>query len=306
MQNYTLLASDLRDLPLHQRSIHNTIDYSWRMLPDELATILAQCSSFRGAFNFESAASVAAASNETLTQLIRRSLLHSDAQENLHIHEMVRQFAAQKLAKDQAQQIATHRRHSEYYIHLLRNWWEGRQSRHLATHLSPYLDNIYAAWEWAFTHQYFTLLSHATIAFTKFHTYANLYWNLHLSIDTYRRRLQELIDSDAAAALSPPCRELQTALTFAGGLAHYYLSNEALSIELLQEARQLAHQDGYLYLASNIERFLGHAALDEQKIEDAQVFYTEAVRYAQEQQQPYSEIPPLIGLALTMKMQGTA
>lgn len=47
--NYLLLATDLQDLPLRQRSIHNTIDYSWRMLPAELALLLAKCSIFHPA-----------------------------------------------------------------------------------------------------------------------------------------------------------------------------------------------------------------------------------------------------------------
>ena len=32
-RNYTLLAGDLQDLPPRQRSIYNTIDYTWRMFP---------------------------------------------------------------------------------------------------------------------------------------------------------------------------------------------------------------------------------------------------------------------------------
>lgn len=43
--NFLLLTSDLQDLPIRQRSIYNAIDYTWRMLPETLATLMARAAS---------------------------------------------------------------------------------------------------------------------------------------------------------------------------------------------------------------------------------------------------------------------
>ena len=58
ISNYTLLAADLQDLPFRQRSIYNTIDYSWRLLPPELATLMAQFSTFHGIFSQQATAAI--------------------------------------------------------------------------------------------------------------------------------------------------------------------------------------------------------------------------------------------------------
>lgn len=117
----SLLASDLQDLPIRQRSIYNAIDYSWRLLPAELTTLLAQCSVFRATFTYQAITTITDASPRSITQLVHRSLLHADDQRDLHIHETVRQFAAEKLAQNRELQLAIHQKHSEYYIGLLVN-----------------------------------------------------------------------------------------------------------------------------------------------------------------------------------------
>jgi len=96
-QNYMLLAADLHDLPPRQRSIHNTIDYTWQLLPPQLASVMAQCSSFRGSFKRADALAIPGSNEQIIQQLLDRFLLYRDGEEGLRIHEMVRQFAARRL-----------------------------------------------------------------------------------------------------------------------------------------------------------------------------------------------------------------
>ncbi len=96
-QNYMLLAADLHDLPPRQRSIHNTIDYTWQLLPPQLASVMAQCSSFRGSFSRADALAIPGSNDQIIQQLLDRFLLYRDGEESLRIHEMVRQFAARRL-----------------------------------------------------------------------------------------------------------------------------------------------------------------------------------------------------------------
>jgi DNA-binding SARP family transcriptional activator/predicted ATPase len=191
LDNYTLLAAELNELPLRQRSIHNTIDYTWQMLSPELATLMAQCSSFRGIFTCQAVTAITGQSIQKVNQLTQRSMLYMDTQRNLHIHSMMQQFAAQKLQENAAIAQATKQKHSEYFIGLLSTWWENSESQHIVAKLLPHLDNIYAAWDWAFNHQSFGLLSRSIIPFTQFHIYAGLLWDVQLLIQSYQQKLEE-------------------------------------------------------------------------------------------------------------------
>lgn len=303
-ENYALLAADLHDLPPRQRSIHNTIDYAWRLLSSAQATLLARCSVFRGAFSYQAVATIAGVTAERVTELVQRSLLHEEGQQRLYIHEMVRQFAAKKLAQDQADALATFYQHSEYYLALLRLWWDNTESRHIVTRLPlSDLDNIHAAWETAFLHQHYAPICHAIIAYTQYYMYAGLYWNSHFWIDLYYQKLQEQL-ATTDADKPPDYQELQTALTYASGVFSFYLGNHSQATEWMLRALALVQQDGYFYLASNIERFLGHLSHISQKMDEAEFHYTESIRHAQEQKQPYSEITPLLGMAFTMNQRG--
>lgn len=315
--NYTLLASDLQDLPLRQRSIHNAIDYSWRLLPAELTTLLAQCSAFRATFTYQAITTITAASPRSITQLVHRSLLHADDQRDLHIHETVRQFAAEKLAQNRELQLAIHQKHSEYYIGLLVNWWENPESKHIVTQLLPHLDNIYAAWEWAFNHQLYGLLSHAIIPFTQFHIYAGLVWNVLLLINTTYQKLQASsplapdhhtlspnAGNGAHLSQAESYHEMHTALTYASGVFHHHLGNYEQATEYLRVAQAAVFQHGLLYLAANIEHYLANICRLSQLLERAKELFALAIRHAEEQKQPYTMILSRLYLAVTANQQG--
>ena len=303
-KNYLLLATDLQDLSPRQRSIHNTIDYTWKMLPPTLASLMAQLSCFRGGISFEAASAVTGASDETIALLLHRSLLQSDEEQKLHVHEMVRQFAGCKLAQDEKLQLAIHQRHSEYFIGRLCRWWEETESQHIVAALQPDLDNIYAAWEWAFEHQLFALLSHAIIPFTQFHIYAELLWDVRLLMDSYYEKLVARLAQPDGLADPSAAQELKSALTYARGAFHYYLSNYETATALMEEAKEQVQRFKYWHLASAIEHILGHICRMTHHLDKAQQHLQQAITYAEAQKQPYLQISPLLYLAIIANQFG--
>lgn len=91
---------------------------------------------------------------------MHRSLLNIDEQQRLYMHEMVRQFASQKLAQTPAMVSAVNRQYADYYLRLWQSWWDDSSSEHIVTKLLPELENLYAAWEKAFEFQLFDQLCH--------------------------------------------------------------------------------------------------------------------------------------------------
>jgi tetratricopeptide (TPR) repeat protein len=149
------LAADLHDVPARQRSIRAVFDRSWRLLTARECGVMEALSVFRGGCTREAAQEVAGASLRDLGSLVDRSLLQRDAPSRdgrFEMHELLRQYAAEKLAASPDAGWAVRDRHSAYYLAALRKW-EGalKDARQQATlaEMDAEVDNVRAAWEWA-------------------------------------------------------------------------------------------------------------------------------------------------------------
>ena len=93
-----LLATTLRNVPERQRSVRATFEHSWAQLSDRERQIFARLAVFRGSFSADAAAQIAAATVSDLSALVTRSLLRYLPGDRYQLHELLRQFAAEKLA----------------------------------------------------------------------------------------------------------------------------------------------------------------------------------------------------------------
>ncbi len=134
-QGMDALASTRRDIPPRQRSLRVVFDSAWARLPAGQRHTLAALSVFRGGFTFESAERVAGSPGA----LLGRSLVQRDG-DRLDLHQVVRQFAAEKLdAADEVQ-----RAHAAYFA----GWVAARDDGSAFTQMTIELENVRAAWLW--------------------------------------------------------------------------------------------------------------------------------------------------------------
>ena len=100
------------DMPQRHRSIQAVFNSSWQRLPDSGKTALARLSVFQGGFTLEAARRVTDTNNQTLALLVSRALLQFNQPESRYqFHELLRQFAAGKLAKNQKHDQITRQKH---------------------------------------------------------------------------------------------------------------------------------------------------------------------------------------------------
>jgi predicted ATPase/DNA-binding SARP family transcriptional activator len=92
------LTTTLRDLPERHRSIEAVFDHSWKLLSPDEQQVFARCSVFRGGFTREAAAEVAGASLPILAALADKSMLRRHLNGRYEVHELARQYAAERLA----------------------------------------------------------------------------------------------------------------------------------------------------------------------------------------------------------------
>jgi predicted ATPase/tRNA A-37 threonylcarbamoyl transferase component Bud32 len=160
-QSLSLLETDAQDADIRHRSMTVVFDASWQHLQPETRRLFAKLTVFQGGFTRPAAEAVAQVNLRQLTQLIKKSLLQYDRDnERYQMHRLVRQYGAQKLAGDSTAEELARDQHCAYFCSLLEVWARGiKGERQLETMAAFDLEikNARVAWEWAvkrgFVHQ---------------------------------------------------------------------------------------------------------------------------------------------------------
>ncbi len=98
-----------------QKSVRAVLDYFWGMLSADERVCLQKLSVFSGGFERDLAQQVAGASLFFLSALVDRAYLSRTDAGRYFMHEMLKQYAAEKLNSDSDQKQAACRRHAEAY-----------------------------------------------------------------------------------------------------------------------------------------------------------------------------------------------
>jgi predicted ATPase/Tfp pilus assembly protein PilF/predicted amidohydrolase len=149
------LASTARDMPDRHRSLSAVFEHSWSLLSDEERGALMRLSVFRGGFRREAAGDVAGASLLAVSGLVDKSLLRWDPAGRYEMHNLLRQYAGQKLCADAALESQTKHAHSAYYARYLqdreRALW-GAEQGEVLQEIGEEIENVRQAWAWAVGH----------------------------------------------------------------------------------------------------------------------------------------------------------
>jgi len=161
VQDLDLLETGMRDVPRRQRSIRAIFDHSWNDLSPAEGSAFKQLSVFRGGFSRASAQKVAGATIRIMSSLINKALLTRDESGRFQIHELIRQYAAEKLDENQSEAMATSERHVTYFATYLKTLEEplikGERTGPIEE-INQELDNVLLAWRWAIDHRSLSLL----------------------------------------------------------------------------------------------------------------------------------------------------
>ena len=110
-----LLAGHKRDLPERHHSMRAVLAHSWNLLTEQEAATLQRLSVFRGSFTREAAERIAGTSLILLSALVAKCVLYRAPDGRYDLHELVRQYAAQKLNEAGETQMCQ-RAHFDYYL----------------------------------------------------------------------------------------------------------------------------------------------------------------------------------------------
>ena len=149
------LAGGPRDAPARQKTLRQTIDWSFRLLGAGEALAFVRFAVFAGGATVDAAEAITRAAAGTIQALVEKNLIErriqSDGSPRLGMLETIRAYADERLAREPDYQDVRGR-HSDYYLRFLeqtaRLLWTAREPEGMAA-IDSEIDNVHAALRWA-------------------------------------------------------------------------------------------------------------------------------------------------------------
>jgi DNA-binding CsgD family transcriptional regulator len=234
--NLDFLTSRLQDVPPQHQSMRAVFRQSLGRLPPERQATFARLSVFRDGFERAPAEQIAEASLAVLSALVDSSLVRRDGDGRYRMHELLRQYGAEKLAQVAEEQEAVRATHARYYLRFLEERTEalrgGRQVEAL-TEIEAERENVRLAWDWAVNRRETERIAAAAEPLNLFYDIRGRYMEGIRAFDAAR---------EALTVPEPPA-EAQRALA----LIYVFLGGLYLRVGQLEEAEHHLEQGQRLF-----------------------------------------------------------
>jgi len=209
------LETDQRDLPDRHQSVRAVFDYSWKLLTPSEQNVFMKASVFYGGFSLEAAQQVTGASLSDLMRLVDKSLLQRSPSGRYEIHELLRQYGAQKLAKVPEELETIKNQHSAYfadYLHQRESALFGKGQKQAMIDIAKEIENIRAAWDWATSHGRVENILNSLVSLAEYHDIRSEFMDAERMLSTAEERLEKFLVSNQDSANRLLLARIQTRL----------------------------------------------------------------------------------------------
>ena len=169
-QGVGFLTTALRDVPVRHRSMRAVFEQSWQMLSAGEREVFQRLTVFRGGFRPEAAEPVAGATLERLAALVDKSFLRRNPAGRYEVHELLRQYGAEKLSEAEAAEARV--AHGAYFAQFLgarEDDLGGRRCGEALEEITADIENVRAGWEWAVQGRHCAPLEQSETSLTQFY-----------------------------------------------------------------------------------------------------------------------------------------
>lgn len=188
------LVTEQRSVPARHRSMRAVFESTWRQLATEEQALVAGLSIFRGGFTRVASQRVVGATLQQLVTLSGKSLIRLDRKRNRYaIHELVRQYGAERLAEQGDLEEEIRANHSIYFCGIAQQRGEDlRSERQMGAveELEQEAENLRVAWQWAVSQHDWKLLGQAMDGLGFFYEWQGRFQEgqaaFHIAIDALR------------------------------------------------------------------------------------------------------------------------
>jgi predicted ATPase/DNA-binding SARP family transcriptional activator len=149
------LTTSKRDVPEVHRNLRAVFEQSWQLLTYKQREVFQRLSVFRGGFDRDASLQVAGADLTMLSTFIDKSLLRREGSGRYAIHELLRQYAEEKLNEQEEGGIEVRERFSRYFVDYLSNRGDrlvGSGMLEAKEEIRNEMENVRAGLQWAALH----------------------------------------------------------------------------------------------------------------------------------------------------------
>ncbi|MEM7130025.1 MAG: tetratricopeptide repeat protein [Chloroflexota bacterium] len=177
MKGVELLESTARDRPERHRSLQAIFDHAWQILSPAEQTILEKLAIFQGGFSRKAAQEITGATLPELQNLLQHSFLARSGKERFDLHNLLQQYALNRLSENPQTYRATREQHARYFSQILVRHQQAIQVEQievLSILTVQEIDNLRGAFDWAIENGQFDIL--AQMLDGLFHIYTFRSW----------------------------------------------------------------------------------------------------------------------------------
>ncbi len=239
------LSTEWRDIPSRQRSLRASFEYSWGLLNEPEQHILAGLSAFHTGFTRQAAHAVTGVAPYELLALVDKSLVQRSLEGRYQLHELVRQFAREKLQEDPKAEREMCARHCAHFAQALEHWEADLKSARqgaVLLEMDAEHENCRAAWHWASVQGEVDRLGQALDGLRRYYAYRNRYVEGESACQEAMDGLAHSPESPARLTLLARLHGWQSKLMHTRGASQAALALAERGLALLQSVL-LAGQD---------------------------------------------------------------
>lgn len=208
-ESFDFLATSMRDVSPRHRSLRAAFEHSWNLLSEDEKRVFRKLSVFPASFDKKAAEGVASASFDMLSSFVDKSLLrrkttpHDTAPVRYDMHELIRQFAVEKLGgfltvDDATEKEMVKERHSSYYANFLRErakYMRGEQQHEALEEVRKEIENIRVAWRWAVEHDKVREIGDSLLVMLHFYEIQGWFWEAEKTFGMAVECLDKMVET---------------------------------------------------------------------------------------------------------------
>ncbi len=240
-QNLDFLESTLRGVPARHHSLRAVFEHSWNLLTPAEQAAFPKLAVFQGGFTRAAAAEIAGVRLPLLVTLADKSLLHVANDGRYTLHEVLRQYALERLVADRAAETELRTQHCRVVLSFLERHGKrlhGPDQLAGMAEIEREIENIRAAWAWAADHQDIANLSRGLHGLVTFYGMRN--WPEEAD-DALGRAAAALVFTPDTATQQLRARLLGLQASFAGARAAFDrasdLTRQSITLAQRSDAR---------------------------------------------------------------------
>jgi predicted ATPase/DNA-binding XRE family transcriptional regulator len=218
-----ILTSDYTDLPERQRSMRAVFDASWKLLSEDEQRGMEQLAVFRAGFNLAAAEAAFGVSPKLLLSLVSKSWVQAVQVGRFQLHELVRQYAHEKLQLDPDFMHSVEERHSTYFCGVLsrqeENWFTTREGEALRE-IDVEYPNIDAAWIWALKQQRLDLVVSVSESLARYYGAYLRFKEEYVAMESALQCMDSIQNKQGKESNTVLLARARVMLSLAGQLAH--------------------------------------------------------------------------------------